>query len=56
MKKYDKVESDIVGVQTEIKSLNEKYNHLIETLDAFLKRLDDMETDNTARDAHLERL
>ena len=47
--RFNKVESDIA-------QLNQKYDHLINTLDAFLKRLDNMEADNTARDAHLERL
>ena len=32
------------------------HNRLINTLDAFLKRLDDIEIDNTARDAQLARI
>lgn len=32
------------------------FNKLTNTLDAFLKRLDDIEADNTARDAQLARL
>jgi|SRR3989344_7561270 len=43
-------------LEAEVRELNVKYDHLITTLDAFLKRLDDMETENTARDAHLARL
>lgn len=47
--RFNKVEADMAD-------LNSKYDHLLNTLDAFLKRLDDIESDNTARDAHLERL
>lgn len=47
--RFNKVEEDIA-------ELNRKYDHLIETLDAFLKRLDDMETDNLDRDAQVARL
>jgi septal ring factor EnvC (AmiA/AmiB activator) len=47
--RFNKVEADIA-------ELNAKYDHLITTLDTFLKRLDDIETDNHARDAQLARL
>ncbi len=47
--RFDKVESDIA-------ELNKKYDQLVSTLDKFLKRLDDIEIDNTARDAQLARL
>ncbi|HUD07363.1 MAG TPA: hypothetical protein VMR34_05760 [Candidatus Saccharimonadales bacterium] len=47
--RFDKIDQDIAGI-------NKKYDHLITTLDAFLKRLDDIEVDNTARDAQLARL
>jgi len=43
-------------VDRRIDKLEEKFDHLTETLDAFLKRLDDIEKDNTARDAQLARL
>lgn len=33
-----------------------KLNHLMDTLDAFLKRLDNIEKDNLARDREIERL
>ena len=48
-KRFDKIDADIAKI-------DEKYDHLITTLDAFLKRLDDIEIDNTARDAQLARL
>jgi isoleucyl-tRNA synthetase len=47
--RFNKIEEDIA-------QLNKKYEHLINTLDAFLKRLDDIEADNTARDAQLARI
>lgn len=36
--------------------IEKNLDRLTNTLDAFLKRLDDIETDNTARDAQLARL
>lgn len=47
--RFDKIESYI-------SSLDKKYEHLIATLDSFLKRLDDAEVDDIARDAQLARL
>ncbi len=47
--RFDKLEKDIAEI-------NEKYEHLISTLDTFLKRLDDIEANNAARDAQLARL
>lgn len=35
---------------------DEKYEKLVTTLDAFLKRLDDLEKDNMARDAQISRI
>lgn len=54
--RFNKVEDDIADLKSDVARLDEKYDHLINTLDAFLKRLDDMETENTARDAHLARI
>lgn len=42
-------------VNKRIDLLDEKYDKLMTTLDAFLKRLDDIEKDNHARDAQLAR-
>lgn len=47
--RFNKVEAELV-------ELNTKYDQLITTLDRFLKRLDDIEADNAARDAQLARL
>ena len=43
-------------VSSRIDQLDEKYDKLMVTLDAFLKRLDDIEADNHARDAQIARL
>ena len=43
-------------VNKRIDKLDEKYDKLITTLDAFLKRLNDIEIDNTSRDAQIARL
>src|SRR5437899_5864351 len=50
------VETRLETVEAGVADLNTKYDHLITTLDTFLKRLDDQEAENAARDAHLERL
>lgn len=42
-------------IEDDIKDLNKKYGHLITTLDAFLKRLDDIEANDAARDVQLAR-
>lgn len=51
-KHFDKQFDEIRG---DIAELNDKYDHLITTLDAFLKRLDDIEANDAARDVQLER-
>lgn len=43
-------------VETRLEKLESSHNRLISTLDAFLKRLDDIEKDNEARDAQYARL
>lgn len=43
-------------VNKRIDGLDKKYDQLMTTLDAFLKRLDDIEADNHARDAQIARL
>ena len=50
------VDEQIAELRGDIAKIDEKYEQLIGTLDSFLKRLDDIETDNTARDAQLARL
>lgn len=54
--RFDGVDTHLDKIDDIIASLDKKYDHLITTLDAFLKRLDDIEADNIARDAQLARL
>lgn len=44
--RFDKVENDIAD-------LNTKYNRLLDTMDAVIKRIDDYETEATTRDSQL---
>ena len=47
------VDKRIDEVREDIEDLNKKYDHLISTLVAFLKRLDDIEANDAARDVQL---
>lgn len=47
-KRFDKIEESTAEI-------NDKYDHLITTLDAFLKRLDNIEANDAARDVQLAR-
>jgi septal ring factor EnvC (AmiA/AmiB activator) len=51
-----RVETRLDAVEASIADLNTKYDRLVTTLDRFLKRLDDKDQEDAARDAHLERL
>lgn len=44
------------AIEKRMDAFDEKLDHLMGTLDAFLKRLDDIEKDNFARDHEIERL
>lgn len=48
--------SELADVKKEIADIRVSLDRLTNTIDGFVKRLDDMETDNTARDAQLARL
>ena len=43
-------------VEKDIQDIKDSLDRLINTVDSFAKRLDDMETENTARDAQFARL
>ena len=51
-----RVDERFSKVEFRLNKLEQSFERLQNTLDAFLKRLDDMETENTARDAQLARL
>lgn len=40
----------------ELRKLNEKYDHLVNTIDGFIARIDHYETELAARDAEIARL
>ncbi|MHB1865383.1 MAG: hypothetical protein ACYCPS_04485 [Candidatus Saccharimonadales bacterium] len=50
------IDQQITGLRDDIAKIDAKYEHLIDTLDTFLKRLDNIEADNAARDVQLARL
>lgn len=50
------IDQQITGLRNDIAKIDANYEHLIGTLDTFLKRLDNIETDNAARDVQLARL
>jgi FtsZ-binding cell division protein ZapB len=54
--RFNKVEVELSNVKQDTADLKASHDKLLNTLDHFLKRLDDIETDNTARDAQFARL
>lgn len=52
----ERVDERFNRLEERVDKLEEGQARLIDTLDRFLKRLDDIEADNTARDAQLARL
>lgn len=54
--RFNKVESDIAGLKADVAELHVKYDRLLNTMDAFIKRIDDNEAENAARDSQLARL
>lgn len=47
----NQVDQRFVALETRVDKLDAKFDRLLNTVDAFVKRLDDTETENTARDA-----
>ncbi len=54
-KLFKYLDEQFAGTNRRIDEIDNKYDKLMATLDAFLKRLDDIEKDNYARDAKLAR-
>jgi septal ring factor EnvC (AmiA/AmiB activator) len=54
--RFSKVENDIAEIKEEIIDLKESHNRLMNTIDGFVKRLEDYEVESRARDAQYERL
>ncbi|MEJ0073578.1 MAG: hypothetical protein WDN27_05940 [Candidatus Saccharibacteria bacterium] len=54
--KYMQDEFKSVHAELALTATKDSLDRLTNTIDGFLKRLDDIETDNTARDAQIARL
>lgn len=54
--RFSKIEDRLDGVDSELRKLNETYDHLVNTIDGFLARIDHYETELAARDAEIARL
>lgn len=52
----ERVDERFDRLEARVDKLEENFERLNNTLDAFLKRLDDIETDNHARDAQIARM
>jgi DNA repair exonuclease SbcCD ATPase subunit len=50
------LEPRFTALEKRMDAFDEKLDHLTSTLDAFLKRLDDIEKDNLARDNEMARM
>lgn len=54
--RFDKIELRLEQHDAELRKLNDKYDHLVNTIDGFLARIDHYETELAARDAEIARL
>lgn len=50
------VSEQFTSVNTRLDSLDQKYDHLISTIDGFIGRIDKYETELAARDSQFEKL
>lgn len=55
-KRLFSMEHEIVEIKQKIVDFDASHDRLLNTIDKFLGRLDDMEAENTARDRQFERL
>lgn len=54
--RFNKIELKLDRHDAELRKLNDKYDHLVNTIDGFLARIDHYETELAARDAEIARL
>lgn len=54
--RFNKIEKKLSAHDEEFRKLNEKYDHLLNTIDTFLGRIDKYEQEQAARDRQFERL
>lgn len=51
-----RMHDELIAVRQEMSDIRKSLNDLTNTVDGFVKRLDDVEVENTARDAQFQRL
>ena len=54
--RFDQQDARFDRIEEELREQNEKYDHLVTTIDGFIKRIDDYEIENAARDHKIDRL
>lgn len=54
--RFNKIENVIAEIKEEIIDLKKSHDRLLNTVDGFVKRLEDYEVESRARDAQFERL
>ena len=54
--RFAKVETDISDVKDRMTRLEESHDRLVNTIDGFVKRIEDYEVESRVRDAQFERL
>ncbi len=54
--RFNKIDLKLAEHDEEFKKINAKYDHLINTIDGFIGRIDNYETELAARDHKIERL
>ena len=52
----EQVSGQFTGINNRLDSLDQKYDHLINTIDGFIGRIDKYETELAARDSQFEKL
>ena len=52
----DQISNQFVEVNDKLATMDKKYDHLINTIDSFIGRIDKYETELAARDSQFERL
>jgi chromosome segregation ATPase len=54
--RFDSIDQRFERIETDLRAINDKYDHLINTIDGFIGRIDHYETEMAARDRQMERL
>lgn len=54
--RFEQIDQRFERIEADLRAMNEKYDHLINTIDGFISRIDHYETEMAARDRQMERL